>query len=313
MAQLLFAPLEGITSRTFREVHAAFYTGVDRYYTPFLAPSQVHRLTPGQHSEFDPGRLGPQRVVPQLLTKCAEDFLWAARILAELGYDEINLNLGCPSGTVVSKGKGAGMLRDLSALQTFLDAVFAASPLPLSVKTRIGLDRPEEFGPILAVLAQYPWARMIVHPRTRKQFYQGQLHEAAFGAARQAYQGRLCFNGDLTSPGQIRSVLQTWPGVDVMIGRGLLADPALAERLSGGRGDRQRLRDFHNTLCREYLTSMHPNQAVLPKMKELWTYLIRSFCDDGAMLRALCKAKRWEPFYELTQAVFDTLPLADEA
>ena len=165
--------MEGVTTAEYRAVLRRHFPGVDKYFTPFLVANQTHHFKKREKRELLPLQ---RDLVPQILANSAEDFLWAARILAEFGYDEINLNLGCPSGTVVSKGKGAGMLRDLAALQTFLDAVFAVSPLPLSVKTRIGLDRPEEFGPILAVLSQYPWARMIVHPRTRKQFYQGQLH-----------------------------------------------------------------------------------------------------------------------------------------
>ena len=313
MAELLFAPMEGITSRTFREVHASFFSGVDRYYTPFLAPTQVHKLTPVQLREFGPGVLGPARVVPQLLTKSVEDFLWAADALGELGYGEINLNLGCPSGTVVAKGKGAGMLRDPDALARFLDGIFAASPLPLSVKTRLGLEQPSEFGLILEVLARYPWTLLILHPRTRKQFYTGEICRTAFDRTYAEYSGRLCYNGDLRLPRQIREQNAAYPRADVMIGRGLLADPALAEKLHGGSLDRTRLLAFHETLCRAYLDRMHPNQAVLPKMKELWTHLILSFADDGTMLRRLCKAKKWEEFYGLTQIVLEELPLLLEA
>lgn len=313
MAQLLFAPMEGLTSRTFREVHAAHFSGVDRYYAPFLAPTQVHRLTPVQLRELDPGSLGVERVVPQLLTKSAEDFLWAARALAELGYREINLNLGCPSGTVVSKGKGAGMLRDPAALARFLDEVFAACPVSLSVKTRLGLERPEEFGPILEVLSAYPWSLLILHPRTRKQFYRGEICREAFDRARAVYPGRLCYNGDLRRPHQVLEYAEAYPDADLMIGRGFLSDPALAEKLRGGSLERQRLRAFHEDLCRAYLSQMHPNQAVLPKMKELWNHLICSFGDDGTMIRRLRKTKKWDEFYAVTQIILDELPLLPEA
>ena len=131
-----FAPMEGVTSRDFREVHAACFPGVDRYWIPFLSPTASHQLTARQRRELEPGPLGFDRLVPQILTKDAADFRWAAEAIGALGYREVNLNLGCPSGTVVSKGKGAGLLRDPAALDRFLEAIFTNAPLPISVKKK---------------------------------------------------------------------------------------------------------------------------------------------------------------------------------
>ena len=131
--KLDFAPMEGITGRDFRELHAACFPGVDRYWLPFLSPAASHQLTPRQKRDLEPGALGRERLVPQVLTRDPADFLWAASAIAELGYEELNLNLGCPSGTVVSKGRGVGLLRDPEALDRFLEAIFAAAPIPFSV------------------------------------------------------------------------------------------------------------------------------------------------------------------------------------
>ena len=138
-----FAPLEGITDSFFRSLHSKYFPGVDRYYTPFLSPT-VHRgLTAREAREIPRADTLTYEAVPQLLTKVSEDFLWLAGVCADLGYKEVNLNLGCPSGTVTAKGKGSGMLRDPVALHGFLEGIFRDAPLPISVKTRIALGTPD--------------------------------------------------------------------------------------------------------------------------------------------------------------------------
>ena len=171
--ELYFAPLEGITDALFRKIHHRCYPGADRYYTPFFSPTVHRSLTPREHRELPRVEKGDPLVIPQLLTKNAEDFLWAAGQCAERGYTEVNLNAGCPSGTVFSKGKGAGMLSDPDSLDRFLDTVFASTPLPISVKARIGVADPAEFPALLAVFNRYPICRLILHPRVRKAFYTG--------------------------------------------------------------------------------------------------------------------------------------------
>ena len=166
-----FAPMEGLTDSIYRRLHHKFFPGVDCYYTPFLSPTVHRHLTAKEERELPPADGTGFQVVPQLLTKSAEDFLWMAGLLRNRGYDQVNLNLGCPSGTVVAKGKGSGMLADLDALSAFLDEIFARSPLPVSVKTRVGLREPEEFPRIMDIYRRYPMAELIVHPRVQKDFY----------------------------------------------------------------------------------------------------------------------------------------------
>ena len=138
-----FAPMEGLTDSVFRRLHHRYFPGVDRYYMPFLSPTVHRSLSHKEERELPPADSVNFAAVPQILTKNAEDFLWAAQVCRDQGYDEINLNTGCPSSTVVAKGKGSGMLRDAEALDAFLDAVFQKTPLPVSVKTRLGLESPE--------------------------------------------------------------------------------------------------------------------------------------------------------------------------
>lgn len=308
-----FAPMEGITSRAFRELHAACFPGVDRYWLPFLSPAGSRQLTPRQRRELEPGPLGLERLVPQVLTKDPEEFLWTASALAELGYGEVNLNLGCPSGTVVSKGKGAGMLRDPAALDRFLEAIFAAAPIPVSVKTRIGLTEPAEWERLLPVLARYPIRELTVHPRTRKELYAGGVHLEAFRRAAEALPFPLRYNGNLFTPAGVQRLEAACPGLSgVMLGRGLLADPALIARCRGGVREREALIAFHEGLAERYLASMHPDGAVLPKFKELWMYLSLLLPDEKAWKR-LRKCARWAEFHPLALGLLRDSALLPEA
>ena len=308
-----FAPMEGITGKRCREAHAEFFPGVDRYCLPFLTPTDAHCLTAQQRRLLDPGSLDRARLLPQVLTKSAEDFVWFASALADLGWSELNLNLGCPSGTVVSKGRGAGLLRDLDALRRFLDEIFTRSPLPISIKTRIGLESESEFEAILALLCEYPLHALCIHPRTRREMYTGGVHLSAFARAAERAPFPLCYNGNLFTPASVQRIKEAFPGVtSVMLGRGMLADPALIVRCRGGSRSREALLGFHETLAGRYLSDMHPNQAVLPKFKELWLWLSLLFPDDGTWKR-MKKCRTWTEFYPLTQHLLRDAPMLPEA
>ena len=204
--QYYFAPMEGLTDSVYRRLHHQYFPGVDRYYMPFFSPTIHRSLTARESRELPPADSVDFTAVPQVLTKVPEDFLWAAQVCRDLGYEEINLNIGCPSGTVVAKGKGSGMLRDLAGLDRFLDAIFSATPLPISIKTRLGLEAPEEFSAILEIYNRYPIRELTIHPRVRRQFYDGEVHREWFGYAMENSKNPLCFNGDICS----RSQVQAW-------------------------------------------------------------------------------------------------------
>ena len=165
-----FAPLEGITDSIYRRLHHKYFPGVTCYFTPFLSPTIHRALTPREARELPPADSLGFPVVPQLLTKNPDDFLWMAAQCADLGYTQVNLNLGCPSGTVTAKGKGSGMLTDLDALDSFLYEIYSNPPLDISVKTRLGYASAEEFPAILDVYNRYPIKELTIHPRVRKQF-----------------------------------------------------------------------------------------------------------------------------------------------
>ncbi len=310
-----FAPMEGITGALFRRLHHQFFPGVDRYYMPFLSPTRDHVFTPRELREILPENNPDAEVIPQLLTKVPEDFLWAAGELAAMGYQTVNLNLGCPSGTVVAKGKGSGMLADSSALDAFLDAVFSRAPCAVSVKTRLGLSDPEEFGPLLEIYNHYPLAELIVHPRVQKDGYRHPVRLEAFAPILAASRHPVCFNGGLVTTQDCRDLVGRFSGIcGVMIGQGLVANPALVRQIRGGPGaDWEALRAFHEALFGGYSQLFGSAHNAMMRMKELWAYLIRLFRDSGPYAKRLRKARDPQTFSQAVDAVFQELELLPEA
>lgn len=303
-----FAPMEGVTGAVFRRVHHRLFGGVSRYYIPFITPS-IHRVfTTRDLRDIAPANNAGVPVIPQLLTRDTELFLWAAGELRDLGYDEVNLNTGCPSGTVTAKGRGAGMLRDLDALRAFLDTVFAASPLPISIKTRIGLESPEEWSAILALYRQYPLKELIIHPRTRNEFYKGEVHMDCFSAAADCGIP-LVFNGNLFTAGECADVCARHPGTPLMLGRGALANPALPRMLCGGAlATAEELRQYHDALLDAY-SREYPADQAHSRMREHMKYLSCCFEDSEKALKAIRKSNPHT--YAAAAAQLFALPLSD--
>ncbi len=300
-----FAPMEGITDSIYRKLHHAHFGGVDRYYMPFLSPTQHRALTPRERRELPQADSVPFAAVPQLLTKHPGDFLWAAAVCRDLGYSEVNLNVGCPSGTVVAKGKGSGMLRNLDDLDAFLDAIFRDAPLPISVKTRIGMETPEEFPKILEIYNQYPICELTVHPRVRKAFYNGGVEMDVFRYAAENSTNKLCFNGDLCSLSDIIALSAQFPQVEaVMLGRGLIADPGM---LAGGTTP-GKLEQFHNALLDAYIITFGSERNAMFRMKENWSFWLSRFNDSEKLGKRLRKTTDAAEFRAITTEIFHALP-----
>ena len=305
-----FAPMEGLTDSIYRRLHHKYFPGVDRYYMPFISPTIHRQLTHKEDRELPPASGEAFTAVPQVLTKVADDFLWAAQVCADRGYDEINLNTGCPSGTVVSKGKGSGMLRSTEDLERFLDAIFAASPLPISVKTRLGLENPGDFVDILEVFNQYPIKELTVHPRVRKDFYNEPVREEWFRYAYENSKIPLCYNGNLITKAQAENIAATYPGVDsVMIGRALIGDPGM---LCPGGTTRETLKQFHDEMVAEYIRVFGSARNAMFRMKENWSLLHKRFEDTDRLWKRLRKSTDYGEYMAITDEIFQTLPLSEQ-
>lgn len=302
---IYFAPLEGVTDVVYRRTHAACFTGVDKYFIPFVSPTHHMVFTPKEKRAISPSENSGFQAVPQILSKNADQFLWAARELHELGYQEVNLNLGCPSGTVTGKGKGSGMLRDLEVLEAFLDEIFTNAPLNISIKTRIGFYDETEWECIWPLLSRYPASEFIIHPRTRVQFYKGAPHHQAYDQALKNSTRPMVYNGDLFTTEDCNRLLDQYPATSaLMLGRGLLAYPTLAQELRGGpKLTRETLRSFHDRLYNGYLQN-DPKNVALIRMRVVMNHLACCFVEPKKVLKAIRKAQNDTSYLQAIERLF---------
>jgi len=294
--KLYFAPLEGITGYVFRNAfNEAFKPDIDKYFSPFISPGVNQPLTPKELRDIAPEHNERIYLVPQILANNADDFLLASKYIKDLGYKEINLNLGCPSGTVVAKKKGAGLLGETDILERMLDKIYSTTDMKVSIKTRIGKESPEEFPALLDIFSKFPVEELIVHPRVRNDYYNNSPNMESFELAVNSYKGydshckmsKLCYNGDILTKEQFEHIGESYPELDaVMIGRGFLRNPLLANEIQNNKNtDIEKVIHFHNLLLEGYIEIMSGERPVLFKMKELWFYMMDMFPDNTNWLK----------------------------
>ena len=309
------APLDGITKVVFRQVWARHFGGADRYFMPFFSPTDHHTITPRDFREIDPAVNAHLPSVPQVMSCKAPDFLWAAERLKEMGYTEVNLNLGCPSGTVTAKGKGSGFLAKPEELDHFFEEVFSGTPLPVSVKTRMGIQSTEEFPRILEIYNKYPIECLTIHARVQKEKYRGGVHLDEFAQALANSKNPVCYNGDLRTVEEVRAFTERFPTVDaVMIGRGAVADPALIRKLKGGSAaTREELQDFMQDLYHSYQDWYGQVGTAAQRMREIWFYLIHLFDDAEKLNKKLRRFKTPGEYETIEAAIFAELSLRQDS
>lgn len=307
------APMEGLTDRIWRQAHQRWFGAPEapvRYYAPFLSPPENRVLIKKKMAELEPAANPGVQVIPQLLAKDGELAAWMIGELRRMGYTEVNLNFGCPSGTVTAKGKGSGMLRDPQKLDAFLDAVFSQAGGPVSVKTRLGVARAEEFGEILDVYNKYPLCELTIHPRVMKQLYRGQADREAFAACLPACTAPVCYNGDVTTVDDLRALEAAFPELSgIMVGRGLIADPALLRKAVGGSAaSREELRGYHDELYHGYTEAFGMASCAVSRMKAHWFYLIHLFDGADALEKPLRKAREGWEYETVVNQIFACWP-----
>jgi len=300
--QYYMAPLEGITTYIFRQTYHEFYPDFDKYFTPFLASRKLSRK---EQNEVLPENNEGMLLVPQILSNNLEIYLEIALQLKELGYETVNLNLGCPSGTVAPKRRGAGQLADVAALDEFFEKLFEVTPLKVSVKTRVGMSDVSEWEDILAVYEKYPLEELIIHPRLREDYYKGNPRMECFDKACSRKKDgllncELCYNGDIKTLADCDRVTEKYDNVrSLMIGRGILERPWLLSDIKEGNGDGKltpgeidRLLQFHLELADNYCYCYGKGQDknVLFKLKDVWSYLGKTFQDFPGELRSVRRA-----------------------
>ncbi len=309
-----FAPMEGLTDAVFRRAHYELFGGAARYYMPFVSLNQNLSLNGRDRHNVLPEYNRGVPCVPQVLTKEAYQFLWAANLLGDYGYDEVNLNAGCPSGTVTTKGKGAGLLRDADSLDRLLEEICSKSPLPVSVKTRVGFENTGEWEKLLQVYARYPLKYVIVHPRScRGGYAPGTIDPACWQAAAETLGERAVYNGDLFSAADMEKLLSLsdWKG-PLMLGRGLVAQPALARENAGGEKlKKEGLARFHAVL-REGWRQLYDENVTFMKLRVVMKHTALCFENAGKAEKKIRHAKRPEELMEAERMLFDSSTLKRE-
>ena len=312
---LSLGPFQGITDAPFRNVFKKHFGGIDKFYTPFFTGIQKDHAKNLQVEEIDPRFNDVETLTPQILSTDAEEILRFASQCKELGYKEINLNMGCPFPRVANKKRGCGLLPYPEKITAMLSTVFERIDLKFSIKCRLGYFDPDEIVPVIDIFNQYPLSELIIHPRIGKQLYKGDADVKRFAELIPMIKAPLVYNGDIISVDSFERISEmVKPVNEFMLGRGLLANPFLAEEIKKN-GE---LNEFSEPVCPKkdrlyaYVVDLYEDRLrhaggspkVLGRMKELWSYLMNSFDEPQDIWRKIKKINALKEYEEAVDAVF---------
>ena len=301
-----FAPMEGLTGYIYRNAHNTFFNNIDKYFSPFIVANQSKGFRTRELNDLLPENNQGLVLIPQLLTNNAKDFIHTSNKIKQLGYNEINLNLGCPSGTVVSKNKGSGFLAKTEELDLFFEEVFSEAKTKISVKTRIGKDEPEEFYHLIEIFNKYPIEELIIHPRTQKDFYNNKPNLKIFEDALSLSKNPVCYNGNIFSVEDYKAFSTDFNSVEtLMLGRGLLTNPGLISDIENNiKLEKKLLKEFHDKIYEDYKGILFGDRNVLFKMKELWFYMMPMFSENAKYAKKIRKSERLNDYDEAVSSLF---------
>lgn len=307
---LYLAPMEEITGYIFRNVTDRHFSGADRFVTPFISPNQKNILKTKDGREIVPEHNEGKDVAVQILTNQSEGCLELISYLKTLGYNRINLNFGCPSGTVIKKFRGSGILKDVEMLDRLLGELFDSSitdNVEISVKTRVGMDSEDNWPSIIDVYNRYSIEELTVHPRIGADLYRGKPRMNTWEYALEHYKGKLCYNGDVVSAKQVDELKQKYRQESfdgVMIGRGAVSNPGIFREIrTGQRTTVQELKAWHDDLFAEYEHEFSSSDAMY-KMKEVWFYLGKAFEDVDRALKSVRKSNNKADYFAAVREIW---------
>lgn len=319
--KIYFAPLEGVTGHIYRNAYEEFYGKgrIDKYFVPFISPNQTKGFTAREQRDMKPENNKGLSTVVQIMTNRADYFLNTAELLYEKGYKALNLNLGCPSGTVVAKKRGAGFLSVPDELDEFFENVYESSfmqsgKVTLSVKTRLGVEACEEFDRLLDIYNKYPLEELIIHPRVQKDYYKNKPNLDCFAKAVEKSVNPVCYNGDIFTLEDYKKFKARFKTVErIMIGRGFIGNPSLLEQLIAddcgeekqrAADENKRLLKFHDRIYHEYLKIMPGDKNAIHKMKEIWFYQKQYFDNAEKSVKKIKKSQRMSDYEAAVQEFF---------
>ncbi|WP_195953415.1 tRNA dihydrouridine synthase [Clostridium saudiense] len=288
------APMEGITGHIYRNAYEKYFHNIDKYFTPFIVPNESLSLKTKELRDMLPENNEGLNIVPQILTNNAEGFVLTANKLKQLGYEEINLNLGCPAGTVVSKKRGSGFLAYPEELDRFLDEIYKINDMKISIKTRLGKERADEFYKLIEIYNKYPLEELIIHPRTREDFYGNTPNLEIFKESLKLSKHSICYNGDIFTVDNYNKIVKEFPQVDkIMLGRGILANPGLIDEIKENKFiTKEILKQFHDEIFENYTILLKEDKNAMYRMKELWGYMSHIFTNNKKYYKKIKKAQK---------------------
>ena len=301
MIKLYFAPMEGITSYTYRNAHNEMFGGCDVYYAPFISPSENERISERHFRDILPENNKNITLMPQTLTNRADYFLMFQAQAKKIGYEEVNFNLGCPSGTVVKKGKGSGFLKEPEKVDAFLDEIFSKDNGKISVKTRLGYYDGEEMEKLTEIYNKYQMTELIIHARVREALYKGEPDVVSFKKAYESSKNKVCFNGNVFAKEDYENIVNEYKDLEsVMIGRGAISNPAIFREIKGGaKLENKELAEFTCLLADRYMQVLKSQVFTLRKLKEIWVYILWNFPNDKKFSKAIMKTNSLDDFIKI--------------
>lgn len=305
---LSLGPFQGITDMVFRNTFKRHFGGIDKYYTPFFTGIRTEHSKSLRTNEIDPKCNDVSTLTPQILSSDANEIVRFAKQCKELGYNEINLNMGCPFPRVANKRHGCGLMPYPDLVNQILDSVFANTDILFSVKCRLGHYSPDEIIPMIRVFNRYPLSELVIHPRTGKQMYTGEADVECFKALITSIKAPLVYNGDIVSVESFKRIIEeVKPVSSFMLGRGLLSNPFLAEEIRGiDTGNRRsRLQAFVGELYNARLQQAGGSPKVIGRMKELWSYLMNSFAEPQHVWRKIKKLNALNEYEDAVRIIFE--------
>ncbi len=300
--KIALAPIQGVTDYHFRNTFQKFFDGVDVFYSPFLRLDKDMQFKKSKVKDVLPENNEGVNLVPQVLTNSADEFIYLSKYLFDLGYKDFNWNLGCPFAMVINRELGSGLLPHFNKINDLLEKVIPVIPSKVSIKMRIGLENEDDIFEILPILNNYPISEIIIHPRTGKQMYKGDVNLDVFEKCLDLTKHKISYNGGINSLEDFQNLKNRFKNVNSwMIGRGLVVNPFLAEQIiqksKDSKDDKMsRFKDFHNALTQEYLERLEGSSHFLNKMRIFWEYFSLSFSNSHKVYKRIKKATSIEKF-----------------
>jgi len=309
MVRLYSSPLQGYTDFRFRNAFQKYFGGIDQYYAPYIRLNGKQEIKAANERDILPANNHSLKLIPQLMTKDASEFIFIAKYVQELGYNELNWNLGCPYPMVAKRGMGSGMLTSPEKIDEILSRVNAESDIRISIKMRLGYESSDEIFKVLPVLEKYSLDHIAIHPRIGKQLYKGEVDLDAFEKCIGQSKHLILYNGDITSVQSFRKVQERFPQIEHwMIGRGLIADPFLPAMIKADNDIYPENRfeifsKFHDTLFSSYIEALSGPKHILLKMYHFWEYFIHLFPNPPKSLKRIKKVQNLEAYRKLVKQI----------